>query len=168
MRGGVTEKSSLVVISSPFDVRLNEKYISPLLAAVSRGQERSLKNFGSNSLRACSGEMNRELQSAASGAGGRGDGDTGRGTVRPPPRLSPTAPGAPVPPEPGAHHLPPGAALQPLASARLGVDGVFFLRCVWVYHPPPTFPSRFLGADAAPWHASPFHQHPDPNFLSPR
>lgn len=156
MRGGVKEKSPLVAISSPFDVGLNAKYISALLAAVSRGQERSLKNFGSNSLRACRGEINREWQSAASGLGGNWGGQ-GKGPTVPPKPLSPS-------PSPASGSSAPAVRLCP---AQGGWVGVFFLVgrvCVC----PPFLPSRFLGADTAPWHASPFHQHPDPYFLSPR
>lgn len=156
MRGGVKEKSPLVAISSPFDVGLNAKYISALLAAVSRGQERSLKNFGSNSLRACRGEINREWQSAASGLGGNWGG-TGKGTDRPPQ--------APLP-QPITCLRVQRSSRSPLPSSGWVGGGFFLVGRVCVC--PPFLPSRFLGADTAPWHASPFHQHPDPYFLSPR
>lgn len=147
MRRGVKEKSPLVAISSPFDVRLNAKYISALLAAVSRGQERSLKNFGSNSLRACPGEINRQWQSAASGAGG-GAGEKDRPLPPhpcPPEPLSHRPGGAGTTAAPRslrAHHLPPGPALQPLASAQLGVGGFggFFRWEGFVSRFPPSLP----------------------------
>lgn len=170
MRGGVKEKSPLVAVSSPFDVRLDAKYISALLAAVSRGQERSLKNFGSNSLRACPGEINREWQSAASGAG-RGTGTHGERDL-PPPHPEPLShrPGGSgtTSPSPASGSSAPAARLCP---ARGGWGGDFFSGGEGLPPSPSaplSLPSWFLGADAAPWHASPFHQHPHPYFLSPR
>lgn len=140
MRGGVKEKSPLVAVSSPFDVRLDAKYISALLAAVSRGQERSLKNFGSNSLRACPEEINREWQSAASGAGG-GTGTHGERDL-PPPHPEPLSrrPGGSgtTSPSPASGSSAPTARLCP---ARGGWGGFFFpVGRVCPPPPPPPFP----------------------------
>lgn len=156
IRGGVKKKFPLLAILSLFDVRLNAKYISALLAAVSRGQERSLKTFGSNSLRARPGEISRGRQTAASRLVGT---VKGTGLPSPPtPSSRVRRPGVPAATQRSEPASGPGSGRSPLPGSGEGFRGEGLT--------PPIPPATGFRADAAQCHASPFHQHPDLYFFS--